>query len=293
MDRPFEDFTYTAQDGLKLHARIYGQDRDGTIPVICLPGLTRNSRDFHELALSLAARSTIGRVVAFDYRGRGGSAYDRDWKNYKVTTEARDVLDGAAALGLERAAFIATSRGGLITLTIAGERPHLLGSVIFNDIGPVVEGDGLAMIRSNLNRTPTRSSFEEALAFQKAAHGASFPALAEEDWTRLVHCLYRQEGEAFVPDFDPNLLKTLAGIDFSRPLPVLWNQFAGLAHVPVMVIRGDRSRLLSQATMEEMERRHQGLETALVAGQGHPPMLESSNLPETIGRFIEKGARHP
>lgn len=284
----YADFHYSAPDGLGLHARIYGEDGHGTVPVICLPGLTRNARDFHDIASFLAARRSIGSVAVFDYRGRGGSAYDRNWKNYNVIVEADDIAAGAAALGIEGAAIIGTSRGGLITMVLAGRHPDLMRCVVFNDIGPVIEGDGLAQIRSNLSQTPAHSSFAEALAVQKAAHGVRFPALNDTDWERMVRAIYREDGDGLVPDYDPNLLKTLAGIDFSQPLPVMWNQFAALSRVPVMVIRGEQSRLLSQATVDEMARRHGRVEIVSVPGQGHPPMLETGDLPERIARFIER-----
>lgn len=287
----FQDVFYSAQDGLRLHARIYGADRADTRPIVCLPGLTRNARDFHEIATFLAAQPHIGRVVAFDYRGRGLSAYDADWKNYNVGTEADDILAGTAALGIDRAGFIGTSRGGLIIFAIAAKRPTLLDGVVLNDIGPVIEGDGLAQIRANLIRTPESATFEEAVAFQKSLHEISFPALSEEDWTRMVAALYREEAGKLRPDYDSGLLKTLAGIDFSRPLPVLWSQFAGLSHVSLLAIRGSRSRLLSENTLDEMARNHPGLETIIVEGQGHAPLLETGDLPARIADFITQGGR--
>jgi pimeloyl-ACP methyl ester carboxylesterase len=284
----FEDVGYSAPDGLRLNMRVYGQDKEGGRNVVCLPGLTRNARDFHELALFLAARPGIGRVVAFDYRGRGRSAHDPNWQNYNVPTEAADVMAGAAALGIGRACFIGTSRGGLIILALAAMRPGLLESVILNDIGPVIEGDGLAQIRAYLTRTPGFSSFEEAVAFQKSVHGTSFPALGDEDWSRMVEALYRSESGRLLPDYDPNLVKTLTSIDFSKPLPVLWPQFEGLANIPLMVIRGSHSRLLSQATVEEMAARHPGMVFISAEGQGHAPQLETGDLPARIADFIER-----
>ncbi len=138
-----------------MHARIYGETNSAHWPVVCLPGLTRNARDFHELAHHLSARAVVPRkVVAFDYRGRGQSAYDPDITHYNVGVEAGDILAGLVALGIEGAAFIGTSRGGLIIHVIAAMRPEALKAVVLNDIGPVLEAGGLAHIRSYLDPSP-------------------------------------------------------------------------------------------------------------------------------------------
>lgn len=288
----FSDFYYSSIDGLKLHARIYGETADAALPVVCLPGLSRNARDFHELALHLSGGAKRPRKVAvFDYRGRGGSAYDENWQNYNIGVEAGDILAGLVALGIEHATFIGTSRGGLIIHLLAAMRPTALKAVVFNDIGPVVEGEGFARIRAYLERSPAPKSFADAVAIQRATHGQAFPALSDRDWERLVRALYRDEGGKPVADFDPALLKTIAGLDLSQPLPALWPQFEGLAGVPMLAIRGENSRLLSTATLEEMARRHPALETIIVEGQGHPPMLETGSLPARIEAFLDRAER--
>lgn len=288
----FEERFFTAPDGLRLHARIYGAGIRDALPVVCLPGLTRNARDFHGLAMHLSREAARPRkVVVFDYRGRGRSAYDRNWKSYEVATEAGDVMAGMAALGVERAAFVGTSRGGLIVFALAGWRPAAIGAVILNDIGPVIEGTGLAQIRAFLERAPKPHSFDEAAAILKTAYGAAFTALEAEDWDRMARAVYREENGRPVADHDPNLLRTLKGIDFDRPLPVFWAQFVGLTGVPLMAIRGENSTLLSAGTLAEMAERHPRAETVTVAGQGHAPMLETAGLPQRIAAFLDKAER--
>jgi pimeloyl-ACP methyl ester carboxylesterase len=289
MSAGFDEFHYSAQDGLRLHARVYGSPDGDAVPIVCLPGLTRNARDFHELALHLSQRSrNARRVIAFDYRGRGRSAYDPDWKNYHVLTEAGDVMAGLAALGVGDAGFIGTSRGGLVIFAIAAMRPALLRAVVLNDIGPVVEGAGLAQIRAYLDRAPKPSSMADAVAIARAAQGSTFPALRDADWERSVAAFWREENGRLVPDFDPALLKTLDAIDLNRPLPVLWPQFEGLYGVPVLAIRGANSALLSAATLDEMARRHPRIETVTVEGQGHAPFLETAGLPQRIATFLDR-----
>lgn len=288
-DEGFSDFFYAAPDGLRLHARVYGETNSAPWPVVCLPGLTRNARDFHELALYLSARALVPRkVIAFDYRGRGQSAYDPDVNNYNVGVEASDILAGLAALGIEEAAFIGTSRGGLIIHVLAAMRPETLKAAVLNDIGPVLEADGLAHIRSYLDPSAKPKTLIEAVNAQRGVHGGDFPALVDADWERMVWALNRQTDEGLMPDFDPKLVQTLAGLDLTQPLPALWPQFEALAALPLLAIRGANSRLLSIETLEEMARRHPTMKTITVEGQGHAPFLETGNLRSAIATFLDR-----
>jgi pimeloyl-ACP methyl ester carboxylesterase len=283
----FRDAYYSAPDGLRLHARVYGTPQERTLAVVCLPGLTRNVRDFHALALELAGDPTHPRqVIAFDYRGRGQSQYDPDWRNYNVPVEAADIVAGLAALGVGNGVFIGTSRGGLIIHVLGAIRPAVLKAVVLNDVGPVLDGEGLAHIRAYLERAPRPTSFSEAVAIQRAVHGTAFPALRIADWERMVGALYRLEDGTPVADFDPGLLNVLKDFDLSKPLPELWPQFEGLADVPLLAIRGANSTLLSAATFAEMARRHPDCRAVTVEGQGHAPLLETAGLPAIIRDFI-------
>ncbi|TPJ73425.1 alpha/beta hydrolase [Mesorhizobium sp. B2-6-2] len=285
----FSDFFYTAPDGLRLHARIYGEANAGSWPVVCLPGLTRNARDFHELALYLSTKAARPRkVVAFDYRGRGQSDRDPDIGHYNVGVEAGDILAGLSALGIEQVAFIGTSRGGLIIHVLGALNPAVLRAVVLNDIGPAIEAAGLAHIRSYLDPAPRPKTFAEAVDAQRSVHGADFPALTDADWPRMVRAICRETEAGWVPDFDPALVDTLAGIDFSKPLPDLWSQFDALAAIPLLVIRGANSKLLSSTTLKEMQERHPGMEVIIVEGQGHAPFLETGDVPGKIAAFLDR-----
>lgn len=288
MHAGFEDFFYHSADGLRLHARVYGAGIANRLPVVCLPGLTRNVRDFHELASYLSRDAeTPRKVVAFDYRGRGESAYDPDWKKYEVTVEAGDVLASLAALGIDAAAFIGTSRGGLIIHVLAAIRPAVLKAVVLNDVGPVLEPAGLALIKAYLAAPQQRpSSWQAAADVQRAIHAKAFTALAEEDWAAMARAIYRERNGVLVPDFDPALLNGLAGLDLSRPLPDLWPQFEAMKDIPVMAIRGANSLLLSAEVLAEMQRRHSGLVAVTVEGQGHAPLLHTDGLKQRIEAFL-------
>ncbi|TIT01479.1 alpha/beta hydrolase [Mesorhizobium sp.] len=293
MSSGFSDFFYASPDGLQLHARIYGEANSGRWPVVCLPGLTRNSRDFHELALHLSRRAqTPRKIVAFDYRGRGQSAYDPDIGHYTVGVEAGDILAGLAALDIEEAGFIGTSRGGLIIHVLGAMRPAVLKAIVLNDIGPKIEAGGLAHIRSYLERAPKPKTHAEAVGALRGAHGSDFPALSDADWDRMVSALYRETDEGLVPDFDPKLVDTLAGLDLTQPLTALWPQFEALAAMPLLTIRGANSKLLSTETLEQMRKRHPCIEATTVEDQGHAPFLETGGLPGTIAAFLDKAEQN-
>ncbi|AGB47212.1 alpha/beta hydrolase [Mesorhizobium sp. CO1-1-7] len=288
----FSDFFYAAPDGLRLHARVYGEANSAHWPVVCLPGLTRNARDFHELALYLSTRSAFARkVIAFDYRGRGQSAYDPDVSHYNVGVEAGDILAGLTALGIKQAAFIGTSRGGLIIHVLGAMQPAALKAIVLNDIGPVIEPAGLDHIRAYLDPTPRPKSRAETVDALRDTHSSDFPALASADWERMASALYRETDQGLMPDFDPRLVETLAALDLSKKLPDLWAQFEALAVMPMLVIRGASSRLFSVETLEEMKKRHPNLEAITVEGQGHAPFLETGSLPVAVAAFLDRAER--
>lgn len=289
----YREHFFSAEDGLILHAREYGSHRPGVLPVVCLAGLTRNCRDFDPLARLLADDAAHPRqVFALDYRGRGKSGHDRDWRNYNALTEARDVATALTVLGVERAAFVGTSRGGIVIMMLAGIRPGAITAAIFNDSGPVIDGAGLARIRTQLREMPRPRDLAEAVALQKQALGKQFPALSEEDWQRQTRALYREDKGQLVPDYDPKLLKTLEAIDFSQPLPTFWPQWRGLDRVPLMILRGETSDVLSAESVEAMcEGRTALTETVIIEGQGHPPLLETGGLPQRIKAFLAKVER--
>ena len=279
---------YSAPDGLKLHAIDYGTRDDKTLPVICLAGLSRNARDFARLAVHLAeSASPPRRVICFDYRGRGLSEHDSDWTHYNILTEAEDVIAGLDKFGIEQATLIGTSRGGLIAMVIAAMRPALLRAVILNDVGPVIEMDSLLAIRAMLADPPKPQDWADAISIQKTLMGKAFPALTEEDWIYEAHAKFRQIGDAILPDHDPALGKTLDALP-GEELPALWPQFDALRDIPVMVVRGENTGLLSQETVDEMAARHPGLQRVNVDGQGHAPLLHTAGLPQIIQRFLDR-----
>ncbi len=277
---------FSSTEGLLLHARVYEPQGPALQTIVCLAGLTRNARDFDGLATRLIAEGF--RVVAIDSRGRGASAYAATIQDYTVVAEAQDVLSGLAALGIEQAVFIGTSRGGLILHLLAGMRPTILQAVILNDIGPVIEPDGLLQIRLYLENAPQPKNWDDAITIQKTVHGKAFPILSDADWQRHARAIYKEDAKGkIIADFDPKIAQTLASLQADTLLPALWPQFTGLCAVPMMVIRGEHSRLLSPQTFEEMGKRHPNCTSVVAPGQGHAPLLDVGALPDQIIAFLK------
>lgn len=288
----FLEKTIAAPDGLKLYARDYGRDNPATalrLPVFCLPGLTRNSRDFHQLALILSRDETAPRrVVTLDARGRGRSERDADKSHYNLGVEAQDVVSAAAALGITKAIFIGTSRGGLVLHILAAMQSELLAAVILNDIGPALEIEGLKDIRDYLNLGRKPSDWADAVNILKDDHGATFTTLSEQDWRDMAHAIYSQVDGQIVADADPAIALIMKSIDLDAPQKDLWPQFEGFKPVPLMTIRGANSRLLSDALLSEMGRRHGNMTALTVPGHGHPPLLHIDQIPSDLRAFMDK-----
>jgi pimeloyl-ACP methyl ester carboxylesterase len=277
----------SAQDGLKLHVREWGSRAAGPTPVVCLPGLARTGADFETLAIALASDpKSPRRVLALDSRGRGGSEYDRNPANYNPHTELADLLAVITALEIGRAVFVGTSRGGILVMLLGAVRPGAIAGCVLNDIGPVIELEGLARIKSYVGKLPRPASWQHAADRLQKLFAGQFPKLRDEDWLAFARRTYRETGGRILPDYDVKLGQTLAGIDLTRPLPPLWKQFDSLARVPMMLIRGSNSDILSTKTVAAMRARRESLELITVAEQGHAPLLADRETICHIAAFV-------
>jgi pimeloyl-ACP methyl ester carboxylesterase len=207
--------------------------------------------------------------------------------NYTLATELADVLAAITALGATEAVFVGTSRGGLLAMLLATARPTAIAGVVLNDIGPVIEPRGLLRIKSYVGKLPQPDSFEEGAEILRRLFGGQFTKLSDDDWLGYSRRSFKIGPRGMVPDYDVRLSRTLEGISFERPLPPLWREFDALGHVPLMVIRGANSDLLSAETVEAMAARRRSMATVIVPDQGHAPLL---NVPEVIRSIREFAA---
>lgn len=277
----------SAPDGLRLHARCYGRSDADRLPAVCLPGLARTEADFETLATALAGDADRPRrVIAIDYRGRGRSEYDRDPANYNLQTELADLLAVLAALEAMPAIIVGTSRGGILAMLLAAVRPTALAGVVLNDIGPVIEPQGLMRIKGYIGKLPQPRSFEEGADILRRLFDAQFPKLTDEDWLTAARRTFKEDKCRLVPTYDVRLARTLVGVDLERPAPPLWDAFDALAHVPLMVVRGRNSDLLSSATVAAMRARRATMEVVEVPDQGHAPLLAEAGVIARVAAFV-------
>jgi pimeloyl-ACP methyl ester carboxylesterase len=289
------DFTslfFSARDGLKLHARDYGPLASQAAPVVCLPGFARTAADFHELALALSQdENRPRRVLALDYRGRGLSDFDKNWKNYDIRIELDDVMQVLVATGITEAVFVGTSRGGLLTMALAAARPAAIMGVVMNDVGPVIDARGLLRIRGYVGKLPLPRSYVEGAEILKRLSDQQFPALGEAEWEMMARRTWTDRDGRFRTDYDPNLMKVLEELDLEAPLPMLWPYFEALNGVPILAIRGENSDLLAEKTLQDMGERHPDCETLVAPGQGHAPLLGSKDMIRRIGKLVSRAER--
>lgn len=281
------DHFVTAQDGLRLHVREYGlRTASSALPVVCLPGLARTVVDFDVLAAALAEGEPARRVIAIDSRGRGQSDYDSNPDNYNVAVELGDVVTVLTALEIGEAVFIGSSRGGILTMLLGVAHPTAIAGVVLHDIGPVIEPKGLARIKSYVGKLPQPRNFNEGAEILRRLFDAQFPKFAAAQWLAAAQRTWKQDDGALVPTYDVRLARTLAELDIERPLPPMWNEFDALSRVPILVIRGANSDILSAATVIAMRERHPALESIEVVDQGHVPALDGPDLTRRIAEFV-------
>ena len=286
--QPWRDIFYTARDGLRLYGRHYPSAAPQRRPALCLPGLTRNSRDFHDLAVFLAdAANPLGRdVYTLDYRGRGRSQHDPEWRNYTLAAELADVLDFMTINGLHDAGVIGTSRGGLIAMLMASMRPTSLGAVVLNDIGPVINAEGLMRIVAYVGRVPLPTTWAEATELVQRLNERQFPDIQPHQWTDVARQWFNDENGRPVHSYDQNLARAISVT--TSELPSIWPQFEALSRLPTLVIRGALSDILSDDTVQEMRLRHPHLEALTVPQQGHAPLLRDRPTQSAIAEFLAR-----
>ena len=277
----YENRYWWSADGLRLHARDYRSDADGS-PIICLPGLTRNARDCHDFALRYAGDR---RVIAVDFRGRGESAYARDPMTYVPLTYVQDVEAMLREFAVERFIAVGASLGGIVTMLLAAMHHNVIAAALLNDVGPDIEPAGLSRIRGYVGRQNALPTWVHAARAVQEANAAIYPGYEIEDWLAMAKRLYRLNSAGrVVLDYDMKIAEPFR-VPGNDAGPDMWRALTGLAHVPVLIVRGERSDVLSAATAERMVEALDDAELATVAGVGHAPTLSEPALAEPIARW--------
>jgi pimeloyl-ACP methyl ester carboxylesterase len=288
----FEEVRIRVHDGVELYGRHYPAPGSKRRPALCLAGLTRNSRDFHDLAVSLSGADEAARpVYTLDIRGRGFSQNAADWRQYAVPVEILDVQDFMASRHLHQAAVIGTSRGGLIAMVLAAAQPSLIGPVVLNDVGPRIERDGLMRLAGFVGQSSAPLTWEAAATRLAEGEGRFFPKLDAADWERLARQRYNEEGGKPALAYDRALKRTFDAIG-DGPIPELWPQFMALKRNPCLVIRGELSDLLTSETVAEMLQRHPDCTAHTVADEGHAPLLADALTQGVIRDFLARHDSH-
>jgi pimeloyl-ACP methyl ester carboxylesterase len=278
----YEDRSYVSKDGLSLYYRDYpGRDAGGT-PLLCIPGLTRTSRDFADIA---ARASATRRVLCVDLRGRGRSAYDPDYNNYSVPVETDDVFRLLDHEGLDEVAVLGTSRGGIIAMVMAALHPERLKGIVLNDIGPQISPEGLQRIASYVGQAGAPRSWDEALAILRAQNGTQYPNLSDARWQKFARSFFVERDGVPCFDYDPNIAETLRTPSAAANL---WPQYRRMATIPTLILRGEHSDILSAATVARMKAEKPDLETLTVKDRGHVPFLDEPGVEGAILYFLAR-----
>jgi len=280
--------TYLSKDGLKLFYRDYAGPPNTPLTVLCLPGLTRNGRDFSGIAEHLAKTY---RVLCADFRGRGKSEYAKDPMTYQPVTYVQDMDALLQSAGVESAAFIGTSLGGLVTMLSASMIRSRVKAAILNDIGPAIEAEGLARIQQYVGKAKNVASWEEAAAAVKSINAIAYPKMDDAGWMAVARKLYAEQPDGTLrADYDPNIA---VPFNANGPAPAvdLWPVFAAMAPLPVMVIRGELSDILSSAVVTKMSAAMPSLHTVVVPEVGHAPYLMEPAALTAIDSFLSEVPR--
>ena len=294
----FTDFFWTSPEGLPLHARDYApQGENQKPPVICIHGLTRNARDFEDLAPRIAA--TGRRVLAVDVRGRGLSARDPNPMNYHPGMYAADIVALLEAAKIDKAVFVGTSMGGLITMVLASFKPEAIAAAVLNDVGPELSPVGLARIAGYTGLASRFETWEDAVAYAKTINQAAFPEYGPEDWDVFARRLFDEKDGAFVLAYDPDIsapiraaaeatAKTQAEGGQALAPPDMYPLFRALAKDrPLLLVRGGISDLIDPAIAERMRAAAPNMAYAEVPGVGHAPMLTEPEAWAAIEKLLE------
>ncbi len=279
----YEERFVEAADGLRLYFRDY-PNASPRPPVLCLPGLTRNSRDFEPLALRIGETR---RVISPDLRGRGKSQYDPEWRNYHPGQYAADLWQLLDTLQVDEVVVVGTSLGGWMAMLLNHQRPGHIAGAVMNDIGPEADPGGIARVVATAGLLDVVGSLADAIEQAKSVYSIAYPDWGAEQWRVYTESTYRMLDDGrFDLNFDRNIghaaREGVSGLDVDP-----WAMFDGLANVPTLLIHGVLSDILTAPIIEKMRRRKPDLQVVPVRERGHAPLLDEQEALDAITTFLE------
>ena len=283
---PYTDGYWWSNDGLRLHYRDYAGAGDRP-PLVCIPGLTRNARDYEGLAERFAGQ---WRVIAVELRGRGESSYAKDPMSYVPLTYLQDIEALFTELKLSRAVLIGTSLGGILSMLIAATDPEKVAGALLNDVGPELDPSGLARIRGYVGKANWYPTWMHAARALAESNADVYPGYAIEDWLAMAKRLYRLSSSGrIVLDYDMKIAEPFR-VPGNEAGPDMWPAFDALKGKPTLVVRGERSDILAVATAEKMAARFASCELVTVPNVGHAPTLDEPEAVAGIERLLARVA---
>lgn len=277
----YRDRYFTVRDGLRLHYRDYAGSNERP-PLLCLPGLTRNARDFADIAERYSPRF---RVLALDFRGRALSDYDPEPARYNPMIYAADVVEFLHHLEISQAIFVGTSLGGLVTMATAVTAPQRIRAAVLNDVGPDVDPGGIDRILTYVGKDMRFKSWDEAADTISGNYGSSFDRFTHEDWVKMAKRNCREENGEIRFDYDMAIAEPFRNAG-ATPAVDLWPFFIALAQKPLLVVRGEKSDLLTAATAARMQEAAPHMKLTVVSGVGHAPELSEPEAVSAIDAFL-------
>lgn len=283
----YTDGFWWSPDGLRLHYRDYAGGGEGRPPLLCLPGLTRNARDFEPLAERLAGD---WRLICPDMRGRAESAYAKDPMTYVPLTYLQDIGRLLADLAVTRFVAIGTSLGGIIAMLVAATHREWLAGALLNDVGPTLETAGLARIRTYVGVGQSHPSWVHAARALEESNRDIYPAYDLQQWIAMAKRLYRLNSAGrVVLDYDMRVAEPLRLTGGEEAAPDMWPVMAAFRGIPTQILRGERSDLLSDATARRMIAEiGEGAELTVVPDVGHAPALDEPESVAAIDRLLSR-----
>lgn len=286
--REYTDLWYRSNDGLRLYARDYPcRDKTAQQPatVLCMHGLTRNSADFSGLANHLSHRY---RVLSVDQRGRGRSDYDSVMENYTPLTYVQDMFTLLDRMEIEKVILIGTSMGGLMSFLMSAIQPQRIRAMVINDIGPEIDPQGLARIKSYVGKSAPVTNWKEAVTQCREINSGAFPDFTDEQWQEFARGVYREVDGIPLLAYDPAISRAVDEGGSGAVPPDLWGVFESIAAIPMLLIRGEHSDILARACVDKMRARKPDLSYAEIPQRGHAPTLDEPPSRAAIDLFLRQ-----